>query len=191
MSAAPSSRASWISPKLEAKASPMHGTGLYLRAGAELEPDEIVTVAGGRIFPGDYEDPQDHAFSAAPGFLIAPLGEADIDYLMNHSCEPNCGMAGSVAWCAMRRLVGPLELTYDYCMGEAWDDWAFPCRCGTPTCRGQVTGWDWKDPCLQERYWGYFAPHVEARILAQRLGPDWRTRLRAFALGPPPRSPRP
>ena len=176
--------ASWISPKLEARGSHLHGTGLYLRAGAVLQPAEILTVAGGRIYPGDYEHPRDHAFSAAPGFLMAPLSDADIDYTMNHSCEPNCGMAGSVAWCAMRRLVGPLELTYDYCMGEAWADWSFPCRCGAAACRGRVSGKDWRDPALQERYWGYFAPHVEARILAERLGPDWRARLRALVLIP-------
>lgn len=181
-------RASWISPKLEARPSPSHGMGLYLRDGATLEADEIVTVAGGRIFPGDYEDPRDHAFTAVPGFLIAPLSEADIDYTMNHSCEPNCGMAGSIAWCALRGLEGPLELTYDYCMGEAWDGWEFPCRCGAATCRGRVSGQDWRNPALQERYWGYFAPHIEARILAERLGPGWRDRLRALALGRPPRS---
>jgi hypothetical protein len=183
-------RVSWVSAKLEAGPSPTHGTGLFLRAGAVLEPDEIVTVAGGRIFSGDYEHPKDHAFSAAPGFLIAPLSQADIDYSMNHSCEPNCGMAGSVAWCALRRLVGPVELTYDYCMGEAWeDDWSFACRCGAPSCRGRVTGEDWKTPDLQERYWGYFAPHVEARIMAQRLGPDWRSRLRTFVLRHPSPTP--
>lgn len=188
MTEPPFLKASWISPKLEARSSPTHGQGLYLKPGAVLEPDEIVTVAGGRIFLFDYEDPQDHAFSAAPGFLIAPLSPADIDYIMNHGCEPNCGMAGSVAWCALRRLVGPLELTYDYCMGEDWEDWSFNCRCGAPGCRGLITGQDWRDPILQERYWGYFAPHIEARILAQRLGPAWRARLRAFVFAPRPRS---
>ncbi len=178
-------RASWISPKLESRASPVHGEGLYLKAGARLEADEIVSVAGGRIHPADYEDPRDHAFTTAPGFLIAPLSSADIDYTMNHSCEPNCGMAGSVAWCALRPLEGPLELTYDYCMSEAWETWSFPCRCGAPGCRRRVTGQDWRNPVLQERYWGYFAPHVEALILADRLGPDWRARLRTFVLAPP------
>ena len=123
-------RVSWISPKLEARDSPIHGRGLYLKTGAVLERDEIVTVAGGRILTGDTQENTDHAFTAAPGFLIGPLSEDDIDYYMNHSCEPNCGMAGSVAWCAMRRLMGPVELTYDYAMGEAWDDWGMTCRCG-------------------------------------------------------------
>jgi hypothetical protein len=182
-------RVSWISEKLETRESPIHGRGLYLKAGAVLEQDEIVTVAGGRILTGDTQDNTDHAFTAAPGFLIGPLSEDDIDYYMNHSCEPNCGMAGSVAWCAMRRLEGPLELTYDYCMGEAWDDWAMFCRCGVPGCRGHVSGQDWRSLPLQDRYWGYFAPHVEARILAVRLGPDWREQLRAFVLGARPRTP--
>jgi uncharacterized protein len=181
--------ASWVSPKLEARSSPVHGMGLYLKPDARLERGEIVTVAGGRIHLGDYQDPQDHAFTAAPGFLIAPMSDADIDYTMNHSCEPNCGMAGSVAWCALRPLAGAQELTYDYCMGEAWDDWEFPCRCGAPGCRGRVTGRDWRNPALQERYWGYFAPHIEALILADRLGPDWRARLRQFVFARHPRTP--
>lgn len=39
-----------------------------------------------------------------------------------------------------------------------------PCRCGTPACRGRVTGQDWRRPELHERYRGDFPPYLQRRI---------------------------
>jgi hypothetical protein len=44
----------------------------------------------------------------------------------------------------------------------------FDCLCGATTCRHKVGGNDWQRPELQKRYAGYFSPHVQRRIDAQR-----------------------
>jgi len=38
------------------------------------------------------------------------------------------------------------------------------CRCGSPLCRGVITGDDWRRTDLQARYRGHFSPFIDARI---------------------------
>jgi hypothetical protein len=38
------------------------------------------------------------------------------------------------------------------------------CKCGSPNCRGTVTGKDWQRPELQKRYAGYFSAYLAAKI---------------------------
>ena len=45
------------------------------------------------------------------------------------------------------------------------------CRCGTPSCRGVVTGDDWRLPELQARYAGSFSWYLAERIRRLREAP--------------------
>ena len=92
----------------------------------------------------------------------APTAE-DADFVQ-HSCEPNCGMRGSVMVVAMRDIALGEALTYDYAMCDGSDYDEFECTCGAPTCRGKVTGQDWMLPALQLRYRGFFSPYLARRI---------------------------
>jgi uncharacterized protein len=38
------------------------------------------------------------------------------------------------------------------------------CSCGTPSCRGTITGDDWRDPELQRRYGAWFSRYLADRI---------------------------
>jgi hypothetical protein len=44
----------------------------------------------------------------------------------------------------------------------------FDCQCGAHNCRKHVTGNDWQIRELQDRYAGYFAPHIQRRIDEQK-----------------------
>lgn len=87
---------------------------------------------------------------------------------VNHSCDPNAGLAGQLTLVAMRAIVPGEEITFDYAMsdGSPYDE--FTCRCGGPSCRGRVTGRDWGRQDLVRRYAGYFSPYLQRRI--DRLG---------------------
>lgn len=89
---------------------------------------------------------------------------------LNHSCDPTCGLSGSSILLAMRDIAPGEELTYDYATSDGNDYDEFDCRCGSPICRGRVTGRDWADPALQIRYEGWFSPYLARRIAAQRRG---------------------
>jgi hypothetical protein len=67
---------------------------------------------------------------------------------INHSCEPNCEAVQDEddheIWIVAARDIAPEEeLTYDYgyvveMESEADAKRLYPCRCGTPTCRGTI-----------------------------------------------------
>jgi hypothetical protein len=70
---------------------------------------------------------------------------------------------------AMRDIVTGEELSFDYAMSDASDYDEFHCLCGAATCRRIVTGSDWRNPVLRERYAGWFSPYIERRIAATAL----------------------
>ncbi len=60
---------------------------------------------------------------------------------------------------------------------SSWDTWPprsawpwcsprSPASCATPTCRGTVTGADWRLPQLHAKYAGWFSPYLARRIAA-------------------------
>ena len=63
------------------------------------------------------------------------------------------------------------ELCFDYAMTDTNDYDEFVCSCGTPSCRGLITGGDWKLPELQERYAGFFSSYITRKI-AQTAGTE-------------------
>lgn len=97
-------------------------------------------------------------------FLLTSLDELCTADFINHSCEPNCGFTDSVTLVAMRPIAAGEVLTFDYAMSDVNDFIAFDCLCGMASCRGRLTGSDWQLPDLQQRYDGWFAPHVQKLI---------------------------
>ena len=98
-------------------------------------------------------------------FLLGPE-EREPGDAVNHSCDPNCGMGGAAQVVAMRDIAIGEELTFDYAMADGSDYDEFDCACGTPQCRGRVTGSDWSLPELRQRHAGYFSPYLERRFAA-------------------------
>ena len=84
--------------------------------------------------------------------------------MVNHCCEPNCGIRGDIIVVAMRDIAVGEELTYDYAMSDASDYDEFRCACGTAVCRGMIRGTDWRDPAIQARYADYFTTYVRTRL---------------------------
>ena len=92
--------------------------------------------------------------------------------MLNHSCEPNCGLLGQTLIIAMRDIGPGEELCFDYATCDASDYDEFRCRCGQPNCREIITGSDWREPGLQEKYAGWFSPYLARRIAALPARPS-------------------
>lgn len=107
----------------------------------------------------------DDDFYLTPGSLEEV---ADMSVFINHSCDPNVGFLGQVTYVAMREIKAGEELCHDYAM-ERSDDYLLECRCGSPLCRHQVTGDDWKSSELQSRYGQYFSIYILKKINAMQL----------------------
>ncbi len=98
-------------------------------------------------------------------FLVTNQALRDVDYI-NHSCEPNCGFTDSTTLVTMRDINAGETITFDYAMSDTKTIFTFDCWCESSKCRKKISGNDWQLADLQERYAGWFAPHV-ARLIKQ------------------------
>lgn len=136
-----------------------------------IEPGELIGVWSGRIIPAEALDElpeaiRRHTVQVEEGLYLASFSADEPPDFINHSCEPNAGLDGQIALVALHRIHPGEEVTIDYamCDGSPYDE--FECACGSAICRGRVTGEDWRNPELWERYAGHFSPYLERRIRA-------------------------
>jgi hypothetical protein len=159
----------WRSPKITVTDNTLAGRGVV--ANADIARDEIVAIKAGNIVTRDEID----AVTAAAGdmalqidddFYLAPRNAdevEDMSVFINHSCDPNVGFRGQVVYVAMRDIRAGEELCHDYAM-ERSDGYTLDCHCGSPLCRGKVSGEDWKSPELQQRYGDYFSIYIRNKF---------------------------
>ena len=77
--------------------------------------------------------------------------------LINHSCEPNCGIKKLFNVVAMRDIVKGEEITWDYDMTEDNKNWRMNCLCGTPSCRKIIGSYKNMPEEVREKYKGYIS----------------------------------
>ena len=170
---------SWINPKIVVGDASPKGRGLFAKE--LIERNEIITIVSGRILPTVLFDapPYDiwdaYCFAIEKGFCVCPV-ELDIDkkdgiFMINHSCDPNCGLRGQVTFVAIKDIKLGEEVTYDYAMADSdypgkisEPETVMKCLCGSSSCRGFFTGDDWRRKDLQEKYKGYFSPYIQEMI---------------------------
>lgn len=157
---------SYLSPKVEARASEGRGLGVFARE--PIAAGELVALWGGRVMTSTalLQQPrviQSLCLQVDEDLFMAPIEPEDADRV-NHSCDPNAGIRGQVGLAAMRAIAPGEEICFDYAMSETNDFDDFECRCGAPNCRGRVTSTDWQIPALQERYRGFFSTYVQSLI---------------------------
>ena len=160
---------SYITPKARKGAvSSIQGRGLI--AVAPITAGELVAIKGGHIVSTATlkslpERLRNSEIQIADGFHLAALEEAEYEPVMlfiNHSCEPNVGFAGNTVLVAMRDIGPGEELTTDYALFDDHDE-VMECGCGTPSCRGTISGKDWQREDLQRKYGRYFSAYLLRR----------------------------
>jgi len=62
-------------------------------------------------------------------------------------------------------------MAIDYAMIDGDREDRMQCRCGMQSCRGVITGDDWRLPELQARYEGSFSWYLAERIRRLREAP--------------------
>lgn len=134
-----------------------------------IEPGELIAVWSGRIVRAADLDllPAEirmHTVQVEEDLYLSSHEPDEPPDFINHSCAPNSGLDGQIAIVAMQRILPGEEVTIDYamCDGSPYDE--FDCQCGAPSCRGRITGEDWRIATLWERYAGYFSPYLQRRI---------------------------
>ena len=159
-------RQSWLSPLAVLRPAGAKGMGIF--AVAPIPAGTTVAGFGGRVVDRAELDRLDdelrvHALQIDDDlFLASELPFDDADYV-NHSCDPNCGIVGSVLMVTMRAVEAGEELCFDYAMTDTDDYDEFECSCASSRCRGTVTGADWKAPELRDRYAGWSSAYIARR----------------------------
>ena len=129
----------YFSSKTEKHSSNIDGRGLFARE--PISKDEIVVVKGGYIMTHAQRDEVELRVGPAEiqiteDLFIGPATRAEREGGMmhlNHSCDPNLGVQGQIAFVALRDLAADEELTFDYAMTDD-EPYAMECNCRAPIC---------------------------------------------------------
>jgi uncharacterized protein len=165
----------WLTPKAQARPAGHKGWGSFA-----LEPiaaGETVAAFGGCIVSGALlhtlsDDRQGRSIQVDTDLYLLSGDTPEPGDMLNHSCEPNCGLLGQMLVVSMRDIAVGEELSFDYAMCDASDYDEFHCLCAQATCREIVTGSDWRNRDLQRKYAGWFSPYLARRIAALPVMPS-------------------
>jgi hypothetical protein len=155
------------SAKIELRNSAIHGKGTFAKV--PINKGEILFVKSGHILHTSKRNVSsvlDCDWPLNDGFILGAQTDEERDMvrlLINHSCKPNCGLAGLNAGIAIRDIEADEEITFDYAMLDN-EDYRFNCHCGSNVCRKSITGFDWKMPELQKQYKGCFSLYIQEKI---------------------------
>jgi hypothetical protein len=191
-------RRQYFTPKAEVRQSPIAGEGVFARE--EIPEGELVALwAGSAVTYAEVQAlrPELNHLWVQVWFdlFLTPTRVDEIEPadLVNHSCEPNCGVLGSVAVVARRAIQAGEELTFDYGTTETVG-LRMACRCGAPSCRGVVTSDDWRDETFRERNREYISTYIwrlvqalpEQTVARTATSAARDTSVRCRGLGGPP-----
>jgi len=127
--------------------------GLGVFAARFYSPGEVVLVFSGPIV--SLEQVLARGTAQANALQVDNTLYMDIHapaVLVNHSCEPNCGIRDDHDLVALRRIEPFEQLFYDYST-TMWEEiWTMYCRCGSPRCRGVVDDFPTLPKAIQREY---------------------------------------
>ena len=154
----------WLSRKLEPRPSPIEGFGLF--AVEPIAAGEVVMRLGGQVIDEATLRAQPEPYSSVAlgdgrHLLIDPGHPATKG---NHGCDPNLWHEDAVTISARRPIAPGEEAVIDYVLHTGVDSWSLTCACGSPLCRRELRGTDWRLQALQRAYAGHFSPPVQAKI---------------------------
>jgi hypothetical protein len=163
-----SSHANFISPKLTVRDCPdKPGRGVY--AVESVREGELVAVWGGRIVSqGEAQalppEIRRYVVQVEETQFLAPLEPIDAAELINHCCQPNCGLSGQIALVALRPIRPGEEITFDYATTDSSEFLCFSVSCAKSPCRRRLRPDDWQRPDVQDVNRGHFSPYLQRRI---------------------------
>ncbi|WP_062057275.1 SET domain-containing protein [Aquimarina longa] len=123
--------------------------------------DKGETVLVGKIIE-ELESNHSHASQVAIDRFVF---HNDIVRMVNHSCEPNCGIrvneSGAHDFIAIKNIDIDEEITFDYAMRNySVEHFDHQCNCSSKECRGKITGWKDLPQNKKDEYVSWVAPYL-------------------------------
>ncbi len=141
--------------KVKVKRTKKYGRGVY--AIKKIRKGEVIASFDGPIYTGrDHwtTDMYNHSIQFAPNKWRDSKGVAR---LINHSCEPNCGIKRLFDVVAMRTIQPGEQITWDYEMTEKNPDWRLRCKCGLSQCRKIIGNYRNLPFAIRKKYGTYIS----------------------------------
>ncbi|MBC7741337.1 MAG: SET domain-containing protein-lysine N-methyltransferase [Bdellovibrionaceae bacterium] len=142
--------------KVSVHATRKFGRGVF--ADRFIKKGELIAAFDGPIFDEDYEpwtrDMYNHAIQFGRAIWRDSKGMAR---LINHSCEPNCGIKALFKVVAMRDINSGEQITWDYEMTEKNLHWKMKCKCGNKNCRGVIGNYSNMPLEVRKKYKGHIS----------------------------------
>ena len=142
--------------KVTVRKTKKYGQGVFAKK--KIFKGELIAAYDGPIFTGDYDYWTDdlylHTIQIGPNTWRDSNG---IARLINHSCDPNCGIKRLTHIVAMRDIEKGEEITWDYEMTEKHPYWSMRCRCGSKICRKRIGNYENMPKEVRKRYKGFIS----------------------------------
>lgn len=162
------------SNKIEVRRTRDQGRGVF--ATAKIRKGEIVAVYDGEIYDDDFDGWTDDLLNHTIQFGKALWRDSKgVARLVNHSCDPNCGIKNYFKIVAMRTIQPGEQITWDYEMTEKSWWWRMKCRCGSPLCRKRIGNFKNMPRATREKYSGF----ISEWLLPKRVPSPARSSARA------------
>lgn len=149
-------------PKVRVRGTKRYGRGVF--AMADIDKGEMIAEFDGPILDDDFDgwtkDLLNHAIQVDRTKWRDSKGLAR---LINHSCDPNCGIKRRNRIVAMRPITKGEEITWDYEMTEKSRWWRMKCKCGSPLCRKVIGSYSRMPARIRKKYRGYISEWLMAK----------------------------
>lgn len=143
-------------PKALIKQTKKYGQAVY--AGQTIRKGETIAVFDGLCYDNDFEDWTDDLYNHTIQFAKSDWRDsAGLARLINHSCDPNCGIKKYFRIVALRTIPKGEEITWDYEMTEKNKHWKMKCRCGSKDCRKVIGNFSRMPKKVRDKYKGYIS----------------------------------
>ncbi len=147
--------------------------GLFSKT--KIKRNDVVFIAKGNLFKDTIEDIGDsmahrNAIGVDPDTWLEPY-ETDPLRFVNHSCDPNMGIKGSVTFVALRDIRPHEHLTVDYSITECDKLWNFKiqtgsnCKCGSEKCRKVIRAIQFLPENIYKKYLPYIPTAFQKEYL--------------------------
>ncbi len=144
------------SKKVVVRKTKKFGRGVF--AIKRIRKGEKIASFDGPIYDDDYEPWTEDMYNHAIQFGKAIWRDSKgIARLINHSCEPNCGIKKLFDMVAMRTIEPGEQITWDYEMTEKNKYWKMKCKCGSPICRKVIGNYVNMPKSIRKKYKGYIS----------------------------------
>lgn len=149
-------------PKVSVRRTKKYGRGVFAKA--PIRKGEVIAAFDGNTYDDDFEPWTEDLYNHAIQYGKTDWRDSKgIARLINHSCDPNCGIKDLFKVVAMRPIEAGEQITWDYEMTEKNLHWKMKCRCGSPLCRKVIGNYANMPRAIRKKYAGYISEWLTGR----------------------------